>query len=251
MDIEKRLESLEKIIMLLSDKCMKSEASDYPLHSDQIAEIAAALSKAQGQIDPAVKDNLNPYYNSKYADLSSVMNACKKPLSINNLSITQTMIPDQKGGIVLVTTLMHSSGQWIKSYAPILMEPKDDINTDKKKKLLIQALGSAITYIRRYTLSAMVGVTPDDDDAESSRQKQKDDKISRAEADSLLRMVSACSPEYQKFYDDYLIKNKITSYEIPRDIYSQILVRTVEEKRIYKNFLDEALHEQTNKSEAV
>src|SRR6516162_6667967 len=91
------------------------------MQSDQINELASALSKAQSEINPAIKDSTNPFFKSKYADLSSVWNACKDPLTKNGLAILQTM-DIQNGQTVLVTTLAHSSGQWMKSFLPVINE---------------------------------------------------------------------------------------------------------------------------------
>lgn len=129
--------------------------------SEQINEIASALSKAQGTIRGAVKDSLNPFFKSNYADLASVWDACRDPLSNNGLSVVQC--PDTTDqGMVLITTLMHTSGQWIESTYPI-KPVKDDP----------QGLGSSISYARRYSLAAMVGIFQVDDDAESAQGRNQ------------------------------------------------------------------------------
>jgi hypothetical protein len=122
-----------------------------------IGKLAEALSKVQGQIKGAVKDATNPAFKgSKYADLASVWEACRKPLADNGLSVLQyTRI--EACGPVLVTTLAHSSGESIDGVTPLLMGKQD-----------MQALGSAITYARRYGLAAIVGVAPEDDDAQAA-----------------------------------------------------------------------------------
>jgi hypothetical protein len=126
------------------------------LHSDQINEIAAALAKAQGQIEGASKGKVNPAFRSKYADLASVWDAAREPLSSNGLSVVQ--IPNKTPeGVELVTMLLHSSGQWISSRYPI-KPVKDDP----------QGMGSAITYGRRYSLMALVGIAPEDDDGNAA-----------------------------------------------------------------------------------
>lgn len=128
--------------------------------SDQINELALALSKAQSEIEPAKKDAANPFFKSKYADLSSVWAAAQKPLNKNGLSIVQTTkVVDHK--LMLETVLMHSSGQWISGEFPI-RPTKDDP----------QALGSATSYARRYALAAMLSITQDDDDAESNMTRE-------------------------------------------------------------------------------
>jgi len=125
-------------------------------HSEQINELASALAKAQGQIEGAKKDKANPFYKSVYADLASVWDACRKPLSDNGLSVTQC--PEEAdNGIAIETMLLHSSGQWIKSRY-----------TMPVSKLDAQAVGSAITYARRYALSAVVGIAPEDDDGNAA-----------------------------------------------------------------------------------
>jgi hypothetical protein len=126
--------------------------------SQEIGKLAEALSKAQAVIEGAKEDSTNPFFKSKYADLSSVWRACKKPLTDNGLAVIQTI---ENGGekIYLVTTLAHVSGQWIRSYMPVIMTKQD-----------AQGFGSAVTYSRRYALAAMVGVCPQDDDAETAMQ---------------------------------------------------------------------------------
>lgn len=134
--------------------------------SEQINELAAALAKAQGQITGALKDSNNPFFKSKYADLASCWDACRKQLSENGLAVIQTtdidgIIRDGKCEdpyVVVHTTLVHSSGQWIRGSLPV--KAKDDSP---------QAQGSGITYARRYALAAIVGLAQIDDDAEAAQ----------------------------------------------------------------------------------
>lgn len=127
------------------------------MKSDNINELALALSKAQSQMKGATKDSSNPFFKSKYADLSSVWDACRDPLSKNGLCIIQTISVDVNTGTVLVTTLAHSSGQWIDSQYPIIPIKPDP-----------QSMGSAVTYARRYALMAIVGIAPEDDDGNNA-----------------------------------------------------------------------------------
>lgn len=124
--------------------------------SQSIGALAAALAKAQADITGAVKDSANCFFKSKYADLESVWSACRKQLTSNGLSVIQTTQPT-KHGLMLVTTLAHSSGEWIRGYMPIL-----------SKDASAQAQGSGISYARRYALAALVGVYQTDDDAEAA-----------------------------------------------------------------------------------
>lgn len=125
--------------------------------SQTFGALAAALAKAQASISGAVKDSANPFFKSKYADLESVWAACRKPLTDNGLSVIQTTQPT-KHGLMLVTTLAHSSGEWIRGYMPILA-----------KDATAQSQGSGLSYARRYALAALVGVYQTDDDAEAAQ----------------------------------------------------------------------------------
>jgi len=105
----------------------------------------------------AIKDTANPYFKSKYADLASVWEACREPLSKNNIAVIQPLHQSEKEEILLETVLMHSSGQWVSSMIQIPVTKAD-----------AQGYGSALTYARRYGLSAMVGVAPEDDDGNAA-----------------------------------------------------------------------------------
>lgn len=119
--------------------------------SSEIAELAKALSKAQGVMTGAKADSKNPFFKSNYADLASVWEAAKEPLSKNGLSVVQTTIPhDNK--VEVETTLLHDSGQFITSSLSMPAE-----------KLDAQSFGKLITYCRRYALAAMVGISQVDD----------------------------------------------------------------------------------------
>lgn len=125
-----------------------------------LGALATALAKAQGQITVAAKDAENPHFKTRYADLASVWEACRGPLSANGLSVVQTPTT-QNGEVTLRTRLLHSSGEWIES--SLTMRPQ---------QATPQGIGSCITYARRYALSAMVGVAPDDDDGNAANGQQ-------------------------------------------------------------------------------
>ena len=130
--------------------------------SDTIAELAKALAKAQAMMEGAKQDAENPFFKSRYSTLSSVWDACRKPLSENGLSVVQPCSDDADGKLVIETTLLHSSGEWITgrlALNPVKNDP--------------QGIGSAITYGRRYSLAAMVGISPEDDDAEKAMDREK------------------------------------------------------------------------------
>jgi hypothetical protein len=126
--------------------------------SEQIGELAGALAKAQGAIKTAGRAKDNPFFKSSYADLAAIREACAEALSANALAFTQIIDFDAENRW-LETTLMHSSGQWIRGRYP-LRPVKDDP----------QGLGSAVTYAKRYALAALVGVVSvdEDDDGEAA-----------------------------------------------------------------------------------
>lgn len=132
--------------------------------SEDIKELAAALSKAQGEMGGASKDAKNPFFKSKYADLGSVVHALKQPFSENGLSYSQFPIAanDRVG---VETILMHKSGQWLTS--KVLFKPtKQDV----------QGAGSVITYARRYSLQALAGIPSEDDDGTAASAPAKPSK---------------------------------------------------------------------------
>lgn len=129
--------------------------------SEQINELMTALAKAQGQMRAAVKDSNNPHFKSRYADLASVWDACREPLSNNGLAVTQTVQSDGDKQM-LITMLGHASGQWIRSNITLPIQKPGP-----------QELGSCLSYCRRYGLAAMVGVFQDDDDGERAEQPNR------------------------------------------------------------------------------
>lgn len=134
--------------------------------SENIDELAKALAKAQESFKHAKRDEENPFFRSKYADLAAVMDACRKALCANGLTVAQsTGVVD--GKLYMFTHLMHVSGQFITGVYPITpMKEKKEVGWVESNDP--QSIGSAITYARRYALAAMVGVATEDDDAEAA-----------------------------------------------------------------------------------
>ena len=124
--------------------------------SENITEIASALAKAQAEINPAAFDAANPHFRSRYATLASVMQSCRAALSKNQIAVVQgTTVSDKN--VTVTTMLIHSSGQFIS----------DDIMIPVAQSTA-QAIGSALTYGRRYGLSALVGIVSEEDDDSNS-----------------------------------------------------------------------------------
>jgi len=131
-----------------------------PRMSATIGKLAFALAKAQGQMENAKKDRANPFFKSRYADLASNWDTCRKPLADNELAVVQTFTDNEFGKVRILTTLIHSSGEWIGSV--LTLTPKD---------ISPQGIGSTITYGRRYALGAIVGIAADDDDGNAASAK--------------------------------------------------------------------------------
>lgn len=125
--------------------------------SESIKELSAAFAKAQPKIEGAVKDKTNPAFRSKYADLGSVVDAIKPPLSEHGLAFIQ--VPHEAESAAQVeTVLLHASGEWMSLGTVSVPVTKADA----------QGFGSALTYARRYGLLAGFGVAPEDDDGNAA-----------------------------------------------------------------------------------
>jgi len=127
--------------------------------SESIAALAKALVAAQTEMGGAVKDAANPFFKSKYADLGSVIRAIKEPCSKHGLSYVQLPIRSENG-VGVVTRLLHESGEWLEGEFTLPMVKNDP-----------QAAGSAITYARRYALSALFSIPQVDSDAEDAMMR--------------------------------------------------------------------------------
>jgi hypothetical protein len=124
--------------------------------SDSIKTIAPALLKAQQGIKAALKDSTNPHFKSKYADLSSVIDAVKEHLNGQGITFLQGIVAAEHG-VGVETMLLHTSGEWLSSILEIPASKQD-----------AQGYGSAITYGRRYGLQSMCGVPAEDDDGNAA-----------------------------------------------------------------------------------
>lgn len=140
--------------------------------SESIDLLSAALVEFQRSAPDIKKNAVNPHFKNRYADLSSIIDAVRAPLTDAGLAVVQ--LPD---GDDLITRLVHKSGQWISSRTALKCSKPD-----------AQGYGSALTYARRYAISAMLNLAADDDDGEAaSRAPRKP----AAPAQALRKMVAA------------------------------------------------------------
>lgn len=141
--------------------------------SEQLNELAKALSEAQAEFPPIPKTSSNPFFKSKYADLADVKAIADPIATKHGLTVSQWPSSNEKGD-TLITFLLHTSGQFIQSEMqlhPVKVDP--------------QGQGSAITYGRRYAYSAALGlVTDEDDDGNAGAGQQQKNQQQRPEPKS-------------------------------------------------------------------
>jgi hypothetical protein len=142
--------------------------------SEQINEIAKALSEAQGEIQNVVKDAKNPHFKSDYATLDAVTDTVRPVFSKHGLAVVQMptfSVSDDGGSSVVVETLItHSSGQWIRGTSASPIQKADP-----------QGVGSATTYLRRYSLAAVAAIAQTDDDGNHASQGNGKPQAAKAE----------------------------------------------------------------------
>ena len=137
--------------------------SDQLQRSESINELATALAKAQGEFQPAKMNAVNPFLKNHYADLGSIIGSAKSACAKYGLAVAQPATAID-GQVTVTTLLMHQSGQWLSSEMTLpLLDSKN----------MAQAAGSIITYLRRYSIAAMLGIYADEDtDGEKQPAKQ-------------------------------------------------------------------------------
>lgn len=132
-----------------------------------IGALSAALSQAQGSFLTVGFDSTNPFYKSRYASLSAIVEATRRALAENNLAIVQSAsVHDQK--LIVTTLISHSSGEWLKEAISIGIESDT-----------IQQIGSKISYLKRYQISAMLSVVSDEDDDGETAEREKSEIIKK------------------------------------------------------------------------
>ena len=197
---------------------------DLPIRtSESISELCTALAKAQADMGPATKGSSNPYFNSSYADLTSVIAAVNVPLSENGLSYVQFPSMDGDGVVHLTTRLMHSSGEYMEG-----------TSSAKPKDRGPQAVGSVITYLRRYALQSVCGLGAADDDGNAGQQTNN-----WAEEEEGFRVeVGILLSDYTLNYSDIVkwrrLINKPTPEEMSSESRTQLLKFIKDEDNVNK-----------------
>jgi hypothetical protein len=167
------------------------------LQSAEIGEIAAALSVAQAEINPAEKNATNPHLKNKYANISAIYDAVREVLPKHGLCVVQTMLPTDGTRAHVRTILAHKSGQWFASECVMPLDRQGGA----------QGMGSAITYARRYSLSAILGVVADeDDDGNGAQGRNNKSQIEKDRAAAKANNPSPPSDPQRKMFMSMMSK---------------------------------------------
>lgn len=156
--------------------------------SQSIKQLAEALVKFQAEVENVSKDGKNPFFKSKYATLENVISTAKPSLTKNGLSFMQ--LPEGEG---MTTIIMHTSGEYIEAWAALELKDKTP-----------QGQGSAITYMRRYALSAALGLATEEDDDGNAASKPVAAKavVEKPEVVKQVDAEAGKKKEIQKLCDD-------------------------------------------------
>lgn len=170
--LEKRLAPIESKVDAVVDLVKRIP------QKQELSELYAALAKAQAEIKTAEASRANEFFGSNYADLADCWDACREPLSKNGLCVIQLPMPTTDGKVRLKTILAHESGQSIETECSMI--PKDQTP---------QAIGSALTYLRRYMLCAIVGIAQggaDDDGQAATGDQSEYERITKEEVEQIV-----------------------------------------------------------------
>ncbi len=142
----------------------------FPEMSGQVDMVLGSLMKAKQQIGSVKKDSKNPFHKSNYASLNAYIDASESHLLEQGLILIQAGNGTYQEPMIVATLMHPESGQWIKSYLPIL-----------NPKLDSQGLGSSVTYMRRYSIATLLGLVAEDDDGETAVGRGKKNKTQSPE----------------------------------------------------------------------
>lgn len=133
-----------------------------PEMSDKCDIVLSMLMKAKQEIGTVKKDSKNPFHKSNYASLNAYIDASEEHLLENGLILVQAGNGSFTEPLIVATLIHPESGQWLKSYLPIL-----------NPKLDSQGLGASVTYMRRYSIATLLGLVSEDDDGETASGRGK------------------------------------------------------------------------------
>lgn len=230
--------------LIKSGNAKAKTALPFAQRSDSLGELYAALAKAQAEFDIAGLHSANPFFKTKYADLTSIIKATRPALTKNGLCVTQDLVTDENGALHLITEVGHSSGQFKCSFMRINPSKGNDI----------QSIGSYISYVARYSYGKLLCVATgdeEDDDGEKAMagiprdmpKKRAFEPITREQLEQL--QYEFREPQYEEVHQRFLIGRQIQSLaDLPKSEFNQglqdiIRVKAAEDKarevRLNKN----------------
>lgn len=182
--------------------------------SESISELATALSIAQSQIGGAVRSSTNPFFKSSYADLGDVIKAIKEPLAQNGLSMIQMPITNLiEKSVGVSTRIIHSSGEWIEGEFFLPLTKFDS-----------QAVGSALSYSRRYGITSILMIPQTDDDANAASMKVDQTKV-QAKSDQRKQLHDQALAAHQSSVDqikDYLASETQDGIDMAKECLAEL-----------------------------
>lgn len=194
-----------------------------PYESTEINEIGGALAQAQGEMHTAAAKSVNPFFKSKYASFTEVVIASRTSLAKNKISVAQKLIFCDKHGISILTKIIHHSGQWISSVMQVSPQKED-----------IHSKGSYISYVKRYSYAALVGVCTEDEDDDGNSAVQQErkqnsrpllnskeyEKVTSEQVQNIMFEIGEHTDIAESLFKNFNI-NKIA--DIPKDYYIKVL----------------------------
>lgn len=183
--------------------------------SNATPELFDALASAQGRIENATKNAANPHFRSKYADLAEVLNTIRPVFAEFGLSLIQS--PWYDGSVAHVTTVLaHKSGGYITSTASCVPAKSD-----------AQGIGSATTYLRRYSAAAIAGIAQEDDDGNAAAHNRPHAVITPAQAKELRSALDEVGGNVAKFCEAFGVAS---IDELPAASYAQAKAQIAKKK---------------------
>ncbi len=202
--------------------------------SPEIKEFVSAFVRVQEKLKPAIFNKVNPHFKSRYADFSSCMDTCRVPLAENGIIVTQSC-QTTNDKLYLVTMLIHTSGQWMKSEFPIISSKMDS-----------QGIGSAMTYAKRYSLCGMIGIVADedgDDDGEAAigRGSKAEKKTSKVNEETVVESEAECLENFLKIFEKEDKHIAIEWLKAVQNHFGLTLINTIkdvlkDEKKLFEGF---------------
>mgnify|MGYP001233796854 CR=1 FL=1 len=189
--------------------------------SEQINELVKALAIAQGSFKRVGYDKNNPHYKSKYASLEAIIDATRDQLAKNGLCVVHIIEGER-----LESRLLHTSGQWMASSIPLFLDKRSP-----------QAVGSALTYARRYNMCCLLNINAgEDDDAEvAEKEHVEPPRVTMVISDEQVDQLEGLLAEYPYLRKGILKTYSLEGFEtLPANMFQSVVKKinvSIEAKR--------------------